>query len=42
MLKTVSIVAAVTSIGFVTASQEEPYGDILLMPGTKYSLDSPC
>ena len=30
-------IAAVTSIGFVAADQDQPYGDILLTPGSMYS-----
>ena len=32
--------AAVTSLGFVTATQEEAYGDIMLTPGTKYTIET--
>ncbi|CAL5227905.1 g10948 [Coccomyxa viridis] len=35
-------ICAVTSIGFVAADQEQPYGDILLTPGSMYSLGSTC
>ena len=41
-LKPSVCIAAVTSIGFVAADQEQPYGDILLTPGSMYSLGSTC
>ena len=34
------LVQAVTTLGFVAASQEEPYGDIILTPGPMYGVES--
>ncbi|CAK0736308.1 hypothetical protein CVIRNUC_000725 [Coccomyxa viridis] len=33
-------ICAVTTLGFVAASQEEPYGDIILTPGPMYGVES--
>ena len=40
MISKIYYAAAVTSLGFVAATQEEAYGDIMLTPGTKYTIET--